>query len=59
MTAATVRLEPFVGTFKAVVKLWMGPGEPMVSTGRTNIRATGSPSAGAARRRWAALIKRV
>ena len=27
------RLEPFVGTFKAVVKLWMGPGEPMVSTG--------------------------
>lgn len=22
-----------VGTFKAVVKIWMGPGEPMVSTG--------------------------
>lgn len=27
------RLEPFVGTFRAEVKLWMGPGEPMVSTG--------------------------
>ena len=27
------RLEPFVGTFKAAVKLWMGPGEPNVSTG--------------------------
>ncbi len=27
------RLEPFVGTFRAVVKMWMGPGEPMVSTG--------------------------
>jgi hypothetical protein len=27
------RLEPFAGTFKAVVKIWMGPGEPMVSTG--------------------------
>lgn len=27
------RFEPFVGTFKAEVKLWMGPGEPLVSTG--------------------------
>jgi hypothetical protein len=27
------RLEPFAGTFKAEVKMWMGPGEPMVSTG--------------------------
>ncbi len=26
-------LEPFVGTFKATVKMWMGPGDPMVSTG--------------------------
>lgn len=26
-------LEPFVGTFKAQVKLWMGPGDPHVSTG--------------------------
>ena len=24
---------PLVGTFKATVKMWMGPGEPMVSTG--------------------------
>ena len=27
------RFEPFVGTFKAEVKMWMGPGEPHVSTG--------------------------
>jgi hypothetical protein len=27
------KLQPFVGTFKSVVKIWMGPGEPMVSTG--------------------------
>ena len=27
------RLQPFAGTFKAQVKLWMGPGEPHVSTG--------------------------
>ena len=26
-------LEPFAGTFHAEVKMWMGPGEPMVSTG--------------------------
>ncbi|MCZ6697550.1 MAG: DUF1579 domain-containing protein [Planctomycetota bacterium] len=25
--------EPFVGTFRAEVKMWMGPGEPFVSTG--------------------------
>ncbi|MCH7591297.1 MAG: DUF1579 domain-containing protein [Planctomycetes bacterium] len=37
MSAATEdhkRLEPFVGTFKAEVKMWMGPGDPMVSTGK-------------------------
>lgn len=28
------RLEPFVGTFKAQVKMWMGPGDPMVATGK-------------------------
>ena len=28
------RFEPFVGTFSAEVKMWMGPGDPMVSTGR-------------------------
>jgi hypothetical protein len=38
MAAAAVgeahkKLDPFVGTFRATVKLWMGPGEPMVSTG--------------------------
>ncbi len=27
------RLEPFVGSFAAEVKMWMGPGDPMVSTG--------------------------
>lgn len=27
------KLEPFVGTFEAEVKLWMGPGDPFVSTG--------------------------
>ncbi|MHC5022972.1 MAG: DUF1579 domain-containing protein [Planctomycetota bacterium] len=27
------KLEPFVGTFKAEVKLWMGPGDPHVTTG--------------------------
>jgi len=27
------RLEPFVGTFRSQVKMWMGPGEPMVTTG--------------------------
>lgn len=26
-------LEPFVGTWRSEVKMWMGPGEPMVSTG--------------------------
>ena len=27
------RLEPFTGRFRAEVKIWMGPGDPMVSTG--------------------------
>ena len=27
------RLEPFTGKFRAEVKMWMGPGDPMVSTG--------------------------
>lgn len=27
------RLRSFVGTFRAEVKIWMGPGDPMVSTG--------------------------
>ena len=27
------QLEPFAGTFKAEVKMWMGPGDPMVYTG--------------------------
>jgi len=27
------RFEPFVGIFKAEVKLWMGPGDPKVMTG--------------------------
>ena len=36
------KLEPFVGRFKATVKLWMGPGEPKVSTGvMTNSWALG------------------
>lgn len=32
-TAHHERLTPFVGTFKSVVKIWMGPGDPFVSTG--------------------------
>jgi len=36
------RLTPFLGTFKAEVKIWMGPGDPMVSTGTmTNTWALG------------------
>lgn len=27
------RLKPFEGTFKAEVRIWMGPGDPQVSTG--------------------------
>lgn len=27
-------LEKFVGTWKSEVKMWMGPGDPMVSTGK-------------------------
>ncbi len=30
------RLKPFVGAFKAEVKMWMGPGDPQVSTGVMN-----------------------
>ncbi|MFQ5740180.1 MAG: DUF1579 family protein [Acidobacteriota bacterium] len=33
-TAEHSLLEPFVGSFMAEVKIWMGPGDPMVSTGR-------------------------
>ena len=32
-TADHERLTPFLGTFKAEVKMWMGSGEPMISTG--------------------------
>jgi len=32
-TADHERLTPFLGTFKAEVKIWMGPGDPLVSTG--------------------------
>jgi hypothetical protein len=32
-TSAHERLKPFEGTFRAEVKLWMGPGEPIISTG--------------------------
>ena len=36
------RLKPFLGTFRAEVKIWMGPGEPMVSTGTmTNTQELG------------------
>ncbi len=34
VTDAHKRFEPFVGTFAAEVKMWMGPGDPMVSTGK-------------------------
>ncbi len=33
LAEAHKKFEPFVGTFKAEVKMWMGPGEPFVSTG--------------------------
>ncbi len=32
-TADHERLQPFAGTFKAEVKIWMGPGDPSVMTG--------------------------
>jgi hypothetical protein len=32
-TEAHERFKPFVGKFRAEVKLWMGPGDPHVSTG--------------------------
>lgn len=28
------RIKPFEGTFDSEVKMWMGPGDPMVSTGK-------------------------
>lgn len=31
--AAHKRFEPFVGTFAGEVRMWMGPGDPYVSTG--------------------------
>jgi hypothetical protein len=31
-----VRLQPFEGTFKSEVKMWLGPGDPMISTGTMN-----------------------
>ena len=33
-TEAHDRLKPFLGTFTAEVKMWMGPGDPMISTGK-------------------------
>ncbi len=27
------KMRPFAGTFRATVRMWMGPGDPMVSTG--------------------------
>ncbi len=30
------RFEPFEGKFRSEVKMWMGPGDPMVSTGTMN-----------------------
>ncbi len=33
LAEAHKKFDPFVGTFTAEVKLWMGPGEPQVSTG--------------------------
>ena len=33
LSDAHKRFETFIGTFKAQVKMWMGPGDPMVSTG--------------------------
>ncbi|MDQ7014733.1 MAG: DUF1579 family protein [Planctomycetota bacterium] len=32
-TEAHERFKPFVGTFNAKVSMWMGPGDPMLSTG--------------------------
>ena len=32
-TEAHERFKPFVGTFKAEVSMWMGPGDPMALTG--------------------------
>ena len=35
-TAEHAMLKPFEGTFAATVKMWMGPGEPAISTGSSN-----------------------
>ena len=32
-TEEHTKLQAFVGTFAAEVKIWMGPGEPVVTTG--------------------------
>lgn len=41
-TAEHARLNPFVGTFRAEVRMWMGPGEPIITTGSmTNTWALG------------------
>ncbi len=32
-TDAHEKLRPFAGTFRAEVRMWMGPGDPMASTG--------------------------
>ena len=32
-TGAHEKLKPFEGSFRAEVKMWMGPGDPIVSTG--------------------------
>lgn len=34
LAEAHKKFEPFVGEFKAEIKLWMGPGDPMISTGK-------------------------
>ena len=39
-TADHERLAPFLGTFKAEVKIWMGPGDPVVSTGTMTSTST-------------------
>lgn len=36
VTADHQRLQPFVGTFAAEVRFWMGPGEPVITTGTMN-----------------------
>jgi hypothetical protein len=33
MTEAHTRFKPFAGAFRAEVRMWMGPGDPLISTG--------------------------